>query len=305
MVVAVTLPFSNDVAAKMLSKGIESEIFDASSSTPTLSRLQSSSSVFVWNDRPFSNRTALSDVLAEYVDAGGHVVVAMFSCSGTPAYESSRLIGGRFDGMHPIPTSDYTAGDRAFLGMSISDHPLMLNVTSFDGGVASFRPLQKHVTPGATLVASWLGGEPLVATFDQTFNGTVVSLGMWPPSSDFAGGYWNVSSSGAQLIANAVNYRPIRALGKPCVPGKTLCKSGHCVGGVCDSALTTATHSASVVSSSAMRASATTTVTLDPIDSLSSTPSVVVSEATRSVNRTGGWCCSSSRRHFCRCAIGV
>ena len=47
--------------------------------TPTLATLQQYSAVLVYSNCAFNNSAALGDVLADYVDGGGHVVVATFS----------------------------------------------------------------------------------------------------------------------------------------------------------------------------------------------------------------------------------
>lgn len=56
--------------------GFSVTAIDVQDSTPTLATLENYKAVLVWSDYGFSDPVQLGDVLAQYVDAGGGVVVA-------------------------------------------------------------------------------------------------------------------------------------------------------------------------------------------------------------------------------------
>jgi hypothetical protein len=82
---------------------------------------------------------------------------------------------------------------------------VMAGVSTFDGGSSSFRPGSTNLNAGSILVAEWSDGMPLVAI--KCINGHPrVDLGFFPVSSDATGTYWQSSTDGALLMANALNY---------------------------------------------------------------------------------------------------
>jgi hypothetical protein len=240
MIVSTTYgSFENDVTLKLSLKNVTTVTFDAKNALPTMQALLSASSVFVWSDQPFSDGVALANLLADYVDMGGHVVVGMFSQIG--GFSRPVRLLGRFNatGMHPILLAGLTSQTRSNMLKAVISHPLLAGVNSFDGGSQSYRPAAgAAIAPYATLVASWSTGEPLIALFDNDkFNGSVVSLGFFPASEDTGflgkGSFWINTTDGAQIMANAINYRP-RRQGNACSVAAPKCGRDHwCVDGVC------------------------------------------------------------------------
>lgn len=198
--------YVSDVQAKLTATGRFGavDLFDASSATPTLAQLQAYGSVLVFSDGGFSNRIALGDVLADYVDGGGHLAVAVFAlyCSTQPQGIGGRLSSG---GYLPFDTSPctQTSGTPLTLVADQPADPLLAGVSSFDGGSSSYH---NNVTlvPGATQVAHWSNNVPLVA-FKQAASGAdVVGLNFYPPSSSIRSDFWTASTDGAKLLANAL-----------------------------------------------------------------------------------------------------
>ncbi|MEW6470573.1 MAG: GEVED domain-containing protein, partial [Bacteroidota bacterium] len=193
-----------DVQSKLMATGKFNlvDILDARFSTPTLAQLQAYDAILVWSDWSFNNATLLGNRVADYLDGGGGVVVAM----GALANWGQLL--GRFD------TDDYWCidpspdiwGPTTTLGTVFSPgHPVMAGVSSFNGGTGSWRPSTFAVNPAATRIADWSDGHPLVAV--RTINGSRrVDLGMWPVSNDAYSGSWLPSTDGAKLMANALFY---------------------------------------------------------------------------------------------------
>ncbi|MFG0283485.1 MAG: PEP-CTERM sorting domain-containing protein [Phycisphaerales bacterium JB039] len=169
--------------------------------TPTLDQLQMYDAVIVWTNSTPDDNEALGDVLADYVDAGGGVVVAVFANSTTTA---GRDIGGRWrdnpDYEVIVPRSGNTTG-RALLGDFDPAHPIMNDVGSFDGGSSSFRPTVTDLHPGATAIAHWDDGRVLVAV---GANPKRVDLGFYPHPSTISSSFWDITTDGDKIMGNAL-----------------------------------------------------------------------------------------------------
>jgi hypothetical protein len=205
--------FRNDVVAKLQGTGrfTQVDLFDAQIATPALTNLQQYASVLVFSDNPFLNSVSLGNVLADYVDGGGRVVICTF------AFNSDTLgIGGRFstDGYMPLTIASQTQNTPLTLVADLPLNSLLDGVTSFSGGSSSYHN-QASITNGATLVAHWSDGYPLVVSL-KVGTGGVAGLNFFPPSSDARPDFWTSSTSGATLMANALAYAGAgnNALGK-------------------------------------------------------------------------------------------
>jgi hypothetical protein len=184
------------------------DIFDATSTTPSLSTLQPYSAVLVWcyydgsSYLGFASASGLGDVLAQYWDGGGAVVVA------SHANEYSTL-QGRFG----TGTNGYILIDGASpagqefpsdsLGTILEPQsPLMTGVASLSASTAirSTGP----VINGGVIVAKWASnGRPLVVRGVKAGR-QLVALNMWPPSQSVAPNLWY--GDGALLMRNALLY---------------------------------------------------------------------------------------------------
>lgn len=164
--------------------------------TPTLATLQQYDVVMVWSDCGFSNPTTLGNVLADYVDGGGRVVVAAHVWwNGFNLPIQGRFASGGYNPLNP-GTSGVGAGG-VFLAADIPSSPLLAGVTSFEVGSWDNTT---SVAAGATLVAHTNPlNFPLVA-----YKGNVVALNFFPASSDAQAGFWTSSTDGARLMANAL-----------------------------------------------------------------------------------------------------
>jgi hypothetical protein len=139
---------------------VDSGAFDSVSvintvtTTPTLDELLAFDSVLVWTNNTPGDPDAVGNALADYVDAGGGVVVAVFANSSTT---TDRDIAGRWRGNPDyeviIPRTGNESG-AASLGTIIEpDHPIMDGVMTFFGGTSSFRPNVTDLNPGARAIA--------------------------------------------------------------------------------------------------------------------------------------------------------
>ena len=203
---AADLPaYYNDVRTKVLSTGLFSQVdaFDARSITPTLSQLSQYDSVLLWGDYSFNDSVTFGNVLADYVDAGGGVVVAVFALDNTA---SSYAIQGRLRSAGYLPfvtATSSSSGSGLTLIKDDAGHPIVQGINSFNGGSTGYHNAPSSIASGASLVAHWSNGQPLVGV-RQTNNGRVAGLNFWPPSSDAISGNWLSSTDGGRLMANAL-----------------------------------------------------------------------------------------------------
>jgi hypothetical protein len=197
--------WNNDVKSKLIGTGMFDQVDvyfvgtgGGAIPTPTLAQLQQYNAVLVYSDSAFSDPTGFGNVLADFADAGGGVVLATFDFD-TP-------LAGRFatDGYYPLTIGGSTHGTLQSLVKDLPAHPILNGVNSFNGGSESWRDM---VTPstGSTLVAHWTDGLPLVVTKQPTI-GRIVALNFFPPSSDSSPnyGFWDSSTDGARLMGNAL-----------------------------------------------------------------------------------------------------
>ncbi|MFH1374103.1 MAG: choice-of-anchor D domain-containing protein [bacterium] len=147
--------------------------YDASSGAPGLGDLLPYHSVIVMNGVAWGDPVGTGNVLADYIDAGGSVVVTLAS------FVSGFGISGRFvsGGYAPFNIGFGPAGS-ANLGSFNAAHPIMKNVTTASGDILG----DITIASGAQLVAEWDNGLPMVAT--QT--GGVVAVNVYVPDA----GYW-------------------------------------------------------------------------------------------------------------------
>ena len=169
--------------------------------TPTLVELQQYDAVILWSDYSYADPTTFGNNLADYMDGGGGVVVAVFSLYSSPGIG----IGGRIvdDGYLPFTLGAYTSGGPLTLVEDIAGHPLLDGVTSFNGGTSSYHHTGISPVAGAVQVAHWDNGDPLVGAIEPTA-GVSVGLNFFPASSDSISGGWDASTDGDMLLANAL-----------------------------------------------------------------------------------------------------
>lgn len=213
-----------DPRDKLMSTGLFDEVVIISTTpfggghTPTLAELLGFDAVITWTNDSHEDSVGVGTALADYVDAGGGVVVSVFSNTST---NLDRQLLGRWadEGYGLIPTGSNWAGANAPLALGdvvVGGHPIMTGVDEFRafaefvpgiGPWGAFRPNTTDVNAGAHKVALWEDGKTLVVVGDTTTPGghKVVELGMHPVSSAVnALGYWDEATDGARLMANAL-----------------------------------------------------------------------------------------------------
>jgi len=180
--------------------------------TPELATLLPYDAVIVWSNTSFDDAVTMGDVLADYVDAGGGVVIALFANTSPNA---NRYLEGRWQetagGYIAIPQNGgFTHETTASLGEVLEPgHPIMEGVGTFvnDVGIGTlgpfgaWRPTQTAVTAGSQIIARYDDGKTLIVVAP---NPSVVELGFHPVSDAVNDGYWNATSDGGLIMANAL-----------------------------------------------------------------------------------------------------
>ena len=154
--------------------------------TPTLGQLAAYDAVLVWTDGPALDPIALGDVLANYVDGGGGVVLATFG------FASGWNIQGRFTAPGYAPLGIGGTMGPGSLATPLVLHQITQGVTSM---TANFRD-NAPVRSGGTLLATWADGANAVAV---NLANNVVGITAFPEDNAMTGDY-------ARLFANALHW---------------------------------------------------------------------------------------------------
>ncbi len=211
-------PRFTDPRDKLLATGLFSDVDIINATgigdgvgTPALETLLEYDAVLTWSNASFENAVTMGDVLADYVDAGGGVVVGVFANTST---NTARFLQGRWNsepGYIAIPQNGgFVDGTSAGLGeILVPGHPILDGVDSFFnnapigtfGPFGAWRVAELNLTEGSTLVARWTTGETLIAIAP---NPSVVEIGFHPVSSAVNAGYWDQTTDGGLIMANAL-----------------------------------------------------------------------------------------------------
>jgi hypothetical protein len=147
---------------------------DVRSSTPSLATLLNYDALLVWSNYAFFDSIALGDVLADYVDLGGGVVLGTFAWYG-PSWDLEGRIMTDYSPFVQAGDSWYTTAN---LGVYDSSHPIMQDVTT----VSEYFRDNVTLTTDAVQVAAWDDDVPFVAT-----KGHVVGITLFPTQSSWTG----------------------------------------------------------------------------------------------------------------------
>ena len=199
-------PWADDVVLKLQGSGVPLgtiTTIDMSQNTPTLAQLQTFRAVLVYSDGlGYQNATALGDNLKAYVDGGGGVVIATFTNASIPL--AGAWVAFQYDA---ITASGQTGGTNLQLGtVYVPSHPLFTisPVATFDGGTSSYCSAGT-LAANSTRLADYNNGFILAAERNG-LNGRVISLSLFPPSSDARSDFWVAGTDGDNLLANALSY---------------------------------------------------------------------------------------------------
>jgi len=131
---------------------VQVDYFDARSGTPDLDFLSTYNVVIVWSNYVFSDPFGMGDVLADYVDAGGGVVLQQFS------FGSGWGLAGRLMDEYASFSQGPIGYQTKCLGEYDPAHPIMEGVTT----VCDLYSSTVSVVNNGELVASYEDGTPFV-----------------------------------------------------------------------------------------------------------------------------------------------
>ena len=221
------------------------DVFDATNGTPTLQQLQQYDIVFAFSDRAWNDAVQMGNVLADYEDGGGVVIVGTFAWgTGDGGLMQGRWMTGGYSPFNPSGQDNFSLN---IANITDPSHPLMQGVSSLAASYRNGLPLAS----GASAVAMWTDGPPAVAY--KTSNGrTAVGINGWL-GNEFAGAW-------GRVIVNAGRWLP------PCggTPTPT------------PSPTATATATATPTATPTATATGTPTVSPSPTVTPSATPSPTV-----------------------------
>jgi hypothetical protein len=207
-------PFALQTVREMLSCTGEFEkvdLFDAAVAVPTDELLVDYAAVVVFSDVAFADAVATGDVLADFVEGGGGLVLAgnVFS----PGTEVSGLLAVR--NMLPIGQGALAApgGDLGIVPLpsyawertpGVPGHEVLYGLNLFQGG-SSRQAAGVSLAPGAERIADWENGEVAVAVLDTPApRGRVVALNVYPVPTPTDPDGFDADTDGDRLLAQSV-----------------------------------------------------------------------------------------------------
>lgn len=164
---------------------------------PTAEQLAMYDVVWVAGEIGSKDPDDLGDLLADYLDGGGSVVV------GAPSL-STMWLDGRFvsDGYAPYVPSAGSAmsGSHAWLVPDAPDHPVLTGVDAANAGSGSNVQYVDGFASGATLVAHWDHDTSAVGVLDNGWRTSFITL--LPGSSEVYDTYYDVTTDVPKLLVN-------------------------------------------------------------------------------------------------------
>jgi hypothetical protein len=192
---AVGNPYADEIINTQLGTGAfdKFDLFDAQIGTPTLAQLQQYDVALAISNSTFQDPVQLGNVLADYFDGGGRVVLALFAVS------SGWAVQGRFGDPAMkymlLSVSAFDSGAESLGEVAEPQSPLMNGVASLSA--ASVIRNSGGEINGAVVVARWSSGRPLVVR--GVVNGrNRADLNVFPPPSYFGSG------NHVELLRNAL-----------------------------------------------------------------------------------------------------
>lgn len=191
-------PHGNDMVAAQLATGAFAavDLFDAAAATPTLEQLLQYDAALVTSNFLFQDPVVLGNILADYHDAGGRVVLTVFAVNGQFGGIQGRFGDPAMGYLLIAPLAQEQPMD-ALGNIAEPNSPLMTGVTTLNA-------MQAYRSPGGPInggvvVASWGNGAPLVV------RGVVkgrnrVDLNFFPPPTYVTGNH-------AELVRNALLFQ--------------------------------------------------------------------------------------------------
>ncbi|WP_372947627.1 HYR domain-containing protein [Mariniphaga sp.] len=200
LLAADDVTYVTDVQTYLMNTGmfnlVDTEIY----TTPTLETLRNYDAILVWADGSLND--TVGDSLAAYIDEGGGVVSAVFNL-----FTGWGIEGTRFNTDYLLLNlGTYTSGATTTLGtVHDANHPIMEGLTSLVNP-NEFRSNNATMTAGSEVIAEWSDGLPLVVVKENLGPASArrADINIFPPSSTIRGDFWDATTDGDILLANAL-----------------------------------------------------------------------------------------------------
>ncbi|MFK7741702.1 MAG: hypothetical protein AB8H80_15395 [Planctomycetota bacterium] len=176
----------------------------AGGGTPSFAALASYDALLVWTREALADASSFGNVLADYVDSGGGVVVGAYA---NALGVNSFRIGGRWRNGYEVLVGGggWNLGPASLGAVPQPGHPSMAGVSSL---VVGHYVSSRQLAPGSTVIAESSLGGILVAEGAATARR--LDVGFVPVASSCSVGGWT-SGAGDTLLANALDYVARRA----------------------------------------------------------------------------------------------
>jgi subtilisin family serine protease/sugar lactone lactonase YvrE len=174
--------------------GTEIDILD-SPFTLSLADLLPYDAVLVWVNVNFSNPQQIGDVLKEYVDAGGGVVLATYSLSQSWAIQGG-ILNGNYSPFLPAPQQS-VSGTLDLSSITVPGHRIFAGISANPTYWFNFNYSNPTLNAGGKLLARDTAGNRVVA---ENPSGGVVGIVVYPGLLDQA------NAETKRLFANALYY---------------------------------------------------------------------------------------------------
>ena len=180
--------------------------FNIGAGTPTLQELQAYNVVIAYTNSPPSNATASGDVLADYVDQGGCVVMSTYAFSA-PWKIAGRIATAGYAPLVDVGTNGNVSGN---LNPIVADDPIFNGITL--GSLSYFRNSNfshPDLDAGATLIADDGNGINMIA---RNGSGNVVGLNLFPGEINGNNGelytlFSNAAENCAGIVSTTANFQ--------------------------------------------------------------------------------------------------
>ena len=140
-------------------------------------------------------------LLNDFVESGGGLVLATFAIGSVPIDRDVTMFK-----YYVLQASGQTMNLRRTLG-TVQAHPIIVGLTTFDGGSSSYRARTTNLAPGASTIASYDDGAPLISVNTVQASSMLVrrcDLSFFPPSSNARGDFWVATTQGGLILFRSI-----------------------------------------------------------------------------------------------------